>query len=398
MAMDWLMQLLSGAARLLLHPIFYFSFMLAFIVGMTRVLRERKDFERRVYDPYQEIRFILPSSLAVGAVLSAVILGLGLMLPGDVIQLLAPLFILFSIGGFLLLSPAWTMAALYGVFWASEIFSFSFLTYEPFDVHRILAIIAFIAALLVMAEGVLIRKRGHQGTTPRIETGKRGLKTAVHMARRLWLVPVFLPVPGTQPLVPFAEWWPVFSIGADTFYLMLFPFLIGFSMKVRSTLPELAVKSTGTSVWQAGVAGVLLAAGAYWYWWLSVVAILFLAAARAAIAIRHVQYEKHRPPFFTTQPRGVMIVGVLPASPAKKMNLSIGEMVTKVNGDPVDSEPAFYKALQKNAAYCKLEVIGTNGQLRFAQGSLYENEHHELGLLLAPEEKEYMDDSVFFEE
>ncbi|OES46118.1 PDZ domain-containing protein [Domibacillus iocasae] len=395
MALDWLMQLGAAAGKLLLHPIFYFSFILAFIVGMFRVTRERKDFDTRVYDIYQEIRFILPSSLAVGLVLSLIGLTLGLALPADLLSFIAALFIIFSIGGFFLLSPAWTLTAAYAVFFLSERLGYSFISYESLKMSAILTILAVLTALLVIAEGVLIRKRGHQGTSPRLEISKRGQKTAVHLARRLWLVPVFLPVPASRPLDSFADWWPIIPIGAESYYLVLFPFLIGFSMTIRSTLPELAVQSTGRSVIFAGILALLIAAGSYWVWQLSAIAVLFAAVARIAITRRHYSYEKHRPYFFTTQPKGIMIVGVLPGALARKMGLVIGEIITKVNGIPVHTEPEFYKALQKNAAYCKLEVIGKNGQLRFVQGSIYENEHHELGLLFAPEEKEYMDDSVF---
>ena len=395
MALDWLMQLMAAAGRLLLHPVFYFSFVLAFIVGMFRVTRERKDFSTRVYDIYQEIRFILPSSLAVGLVLSVLSLSLGLALPADLLSFMAALFIIFSIGGFFLLSPAWTLTAAYVIFALSVQLDYSFISYESLQLTSILSVLSILAALLMIAEGILIHKRGHQGTSPRLETSKRGQKTAVHLARRLWLVPVFLPVPGARPLEAFAEWWPVIPIGAEHYYLMLFPFLIGFSMTVRSTLPTLAVQATGKSVRLAGIVALLIAAGSYWIWQLSAVAVLFAAVARIAITRRHFSYEKHRPYFFTTQTKGIMVVGVLPAAPARKMGLAIGEIITKVNDVPIGTEPEFYKALQKNAAYCKLEVIGINGQLRFAQGSIYENEHHELGLLFAPEEKEYMDDSVF---
>ncbi|WP_046174386.1 PDZ domain-containing protein [Domibacillus indicus] len=395
MALDWLTQLAIAAGKLFLHPIFYFSFVLAFVVGMFRVTRERKDFGTRVYDIYQEIRFILPSSLAVGLVLSVIALLLGLAIPADLLSFIAALLIIFSIGGFFLLSPAWTLAASYGVFLLSEQLGYSFISYESMNRNAILTILAVLTALLVIAEGILIRKRGYQGTSPRIETSKRGLKTAVHLARRLWLIPVFLPVPADGPLTAFADWWPVIPLGAEGYSLIWFPFLIGFSMVVRSTLPSLAVQATGKSVIWAGMLTLAIAAGSYWMWQLSAAAVGFAAVARVAIIRRHYSYEIHRPYFFTTQSKGVMIVGVLPGAPARKMGLEIGEIVTKVNGIPVQTESEFYKALQKNAAYCKLEVIGTNGQLRFTQGSIYENEHHELGLLFAPEEKEYLDDSVF---
>ncbi|MDY0405108.1 hypothetical protein P5G51_006575 [Virgibacillus sp. 179-BFC.A HS] len=52
-----------------------------------------------------------------------------------------------------------------------------------------------------------------------------------------------------------------------------------------------------------------------------------------------------------------------------------------MHGRPVASEAAFYQALQINGAFVKLTVLDTSGEMRFVQGALYENDHHELGLI-----------------
>ncbi len=50
---------------------------------------------------------------------------------------------------------------------------------------------------------------------------------------------------------------------------------------------------------------------------------------------------------------------------------------------------SFYKALQKNRAYCKLEVFDVNGEIRFVQGALFEGDHHELGILTIEDKKKW---------
>lgn len=49
----------------------------------------------------------------------------------------------------------------------------------------------------------------------------------------------------------------------------------------------------------------------------------------------------------------------------------------------------FYKALQKNRAYCKLEVLNSEGEVRFVQGALFEGDHHELGILTVEDRKKW---------
>lgn len=87
------------------------------------------------------------------------------------------------------------------------------------------------------------------------------------------------------------------------------------------------------------------------------------------------------PIYFSRSKLGVRILGVIPDTPAQKMGLELGEIVTKINGIHVTDEREFYKALQKNRAHCKLEVVGNNQQIRYVQRALFEGEHHELGLL-----------------
>jgi S1-C subfamily serine protease len=89
-----------------------------------------------------------------------------------------------------------------------------------------------------------------------------------------------------------------------------------------------------------------------------------------------------------------MILGVLPDSPAEKMGLKVGELITKVNGTIVYNETLFYEGLVRNRAQCKLEVIDVNGQIRFVGRALYEGEHHELGVLFVSDQEKWGHEAV----
>ncbi len=389
MLQEWLVEFLAGLGKLFIHPLFYFSFLLAFIAGMFRVSRERKDFQTRVYDIYQEIRYILPSSLIIGLLLSVVTLVLGLTLPIELLNMIAAVTVIFSLVGFRLLSPAWPVGAAVLLFYAAETLGYSFIPDQALSFEGMLVTDVLLMALHVITEGLLMIKHGWQGTSPRLTKSPRGLKVGMQLAQRLWLVPVFMVLPAGD-LPSFASWWPVVSIGAEAYALIWFPFLVGFAQLIKSTLPELAVKATGKSVITLGIASLVLAVAAYWLPLLAVASAVLVILGRIWISWRHYSYESNHPYFFTKQPMGLMIIGILPNTPARKLDLKIGEIVHKVNGIAVRSENQFYEALQKNAAYCKLEVVDVNGQNRFVQGSLYAGEHHELGLLFVEEESEYI--------
>lgn len=102
---------------------------------------------------------------------------------------------------------------------------------------------------------------------------------------------------------------------------------------------------------------------------------------RLWISYRHRVRENRNPYYYTAQNNGVMILDVIPGSPAYKMKLKTGEMIRSCNQIPVATKQELYSAILKNRAYCKLEIIDTNGELRFVQGALYEGDHHELGIL-----------------
>jgi len=121
----------------------------------------------------------------------------------------------------------------------------------------ILPPIAVLLALLILAEGFLISRSGSKGTSPKLIIGKRGLVVGIHEVKRLWMLPVFLVIPGESLSAPFS-WWPLFSIGEQSYALILVPFAIGFSQHIKGMLPSESVKNVGKKVIQLG--GLLVSA------------------------------------------------------------------------------------------------------------------------------------------
>ncbi|HZG70140.1 MAG TPA: PDZ domain-containing protein [Chondromyces sp.] len=386
MAQEWLLQVLAGFGKLFLHPLFYFSILLAFVAGMERVRRERKDFQVRIYDIYHELRYIVPAGLIVGLAVSVPLVLTGMQIPLDLLDFIAALTIVLCFVR--ALSAAWTVGGAFLLFYLSEWLGFSFIPLHDLQLNDIFLAIGILTALLVMAEGRLLSRQGWQAPSPRLIKSPRGLKVGAQLAQRVWLVPVLLlvPVGGLESPV---SWWPLVTIGSKTFAFVYFPFIIGFQQLIKSTLPELAIKETGQRVFRLGAICLLVAIAGYWTPLASVASAALAVLGRIWISFRHRTYENNRPLFFTPQSQGVMILGVIPYTPGHKMGLKMGELVRKVNGIEVRNEAQFYEALQRSGAYCKLEVIDVNGQIRFTQGSVFEGEHHELGLIFVEEHRKW---------
>lgn len=390
MVQEWLFEFLKGTGKLFLHPVFYYLFFIAAVLGVSRVKRERGHFHVRAENAYFELRQLLPLGILIGLGLSLVSILAGLVIPMETILLTAAFTVLWSLTTKVRwMAPAYTL----GFAFFATIFAVeqkwpvpSFLASISDSDQAIFPSIAVLLALLLIGEGILIFKNARKGTSPKLIKSKRGQRVGVHEVKRLWMIPVFLIIPGEVLQSPF-EWWPVFSVAGETYSIILVPFAVGFFQQIQGTIPTTAVKAVGKKVIVHGILIMLLSISAYWYPLASIAVVTLAIIGRELITLRQRLKDESLPSYFSKRNNGVMVLGIIPESPASHMDLHVGELITKVNGIHVQDKKDFYEALLKNRAHCKLEVLDVNGEVRFAQRALYEGDHHELGILFVQEER-----------
>ncbi|PEQ89855.1 PDZ serine protease [Bacillus sp. AFS006103] len=392
MVQIWLVELLKGTGKLFLHPVLYYLVFLTAILGVTRVKRERKNFHIRAHDAYYELRQLFPQGILIGLVFSIIIVAAGIAVPFAAILLIALFTVVWSLTtNVRWISPAYTFGAAFFTMiliaennWSIPLFSKTF----QFLGDKIYPSVVVVLGFMLIAEGTLIFKNGSIGTSPKLAKSKRGQNIGLHEGRRLWMVPLFLLIPGNALQLPF-DWWPVFHLGSEEYTLILVPFAIGFHQQIKGMLPKVAIQLHGRKVITLGVFVSLLAVAGYWFPLSSVVVAALAILGREMITLMATIKDDNLPFYFSKKNQGLMIIGVIPESPASKMGLQVGEIVSKVNGVLVRDEKVFYEALQKNRAHCKLEVLDTNGEIRFVQRALYEGDHHELGILFVQDDRKY---------
>lgn len=358
---------------------------------MLRVKQERKHFHIRAMDAWFEMRQ-LPAGILIGLLLSIVMVGVGITVPFAATLLVAVMTFLVSLTGRArLMAPAYTVGAAFFalIFVADKAFNIP-LFIDAFSAvnEKVYPSVAILLGLLIIGEGLLIERNATKGTSPKLIKSKRGQRVGVHEVKRLWFLPLFLLVPG-DALTPPMEWWPVFKLGEETFSLWFVPFAVGFHQQVQGMLPKEAVSLIGKKVMTLGLLVVIVGAGGYWMPVLAIVTVALAMIGREVITLRQRLAEDSMPFYFSKKNHGLMILGIIPESPASKMGLEVGELVTKVNGVSVREEKELYEAIQRNRAHCKLEVLDTNGQVRFVQRALYEGDHYQLGILFVQDEKKW---------
>lgn len=394
---DWLLELLKGFGKLFLHPVFYLSFLFAAFLGVNRVKKERRNFTVRAQNAYFELKQMVPLGLIVGLCISILSIGLVLVVPMEFI-IYTGIFtvVLALIGKTRILSPVYTaglgiIVSSVSIFLGWDYFLFSQSNLQSSEYIFPTAII--LLGFLIISEGIFVRGNGVKGTSPRLRKSKRGQVIGVHLLERAWILPVFLFVPSGILSIPL-EWWPMLTVGNQTYSLILVPFLIGSKMEVQGEHPFWALRNVGRNIIILGSIVIVGGAASYFFPLASIGLVLVAIIGREWITIKQRNKEKNQSFYFSRKNNGVVILAIVPDSPADKMGLRIGEMISKVNSIPVQDKNQLYKALQKNSAHCKLEVFDNDGEIRFVQRALFEGDHHELGLLLIPDEKVHGNEAV----
>lgn len=392
MVQIWLVELLKGAGKIFLHPVLYYLVFLSGILGVMRVKRERRNFHVRAKDAYFELRQLFPPGILIGLVLSVITIAAGIAVPFAAIVFIAGFTFLWSLTtNVRWMSPAYTIGA---AFFTCILFAENGWTLPLFTkaLHsaseKVYPSIVVVLGLLLIAEGLLIIGNGRKGSLPKLVKSKRGQSVGAHEVKRLWMLPLFLLIPGSALHLPF-DWWPVFHVGAKEYSLILVPFAIGFHQQIKGVLPKEAIVRHGRQVITFGVLITMISAVGYWHPLVAIIAAALAMIGRELLALMAYLKDESLPAYFSQKNQGVMIIGIIPESPAEKMGLQVGEIIAKVNGFAVCDESSFYEALQKNRAHCKLDVLDTKGEIRFVQRALFEGDHYELGILFVQDHRKF---------
>ncbi|MGM0747839.1 MAG: PDZ domain-containing protein [Bacillota bacterium] len=389
MSVEWAIELLKSAGLFFLHPLFWFFMIISLACGYARIKRERKTFHTRIADIYDELKFTYTKGLIPGVILSVILFGLGISVPLGMLGIIA----VVTAAAALVLRANWLSAAyIVGV---SMIIGFglSYFQAEPF-LNRFpqgfeinWPAIAVLLGLLVITEGAAAYRSAPVKTSPALVVSSRGLPIGQQISNRAWLLPLFILVPGNG-LESHLSWWPVFSVPGGSFHFIWIPYIIGFGQRVQGSLPAISIKTTAKRIAILGL--VITAFGAASIWWMPFAgaAVLTAVFGRIFLSLKQRVNDNAAPFYFSKRDQGLMVLGIIPNTPAEDLELKIGEIITKVNGTPVKHVSDFYEALQNNRAFVKLEVIGLNGEIRFDQRATYEGEHHELGILFVKDNQE----------
>ncbi|AOM81951.1 PDZ domain-containing protein [Salisediminibacterium beveridgei] len=385
------LELIYGAGRFLMHPYTYLFIVIAMFGAWRIVKRQRQDFHTRLFKISEQVTHPLPAALLAGLLVSVVLVGVGVTIPAGVIALLAVIWLPFLLfgnprwmsatiaGGLTLLVLPWIPGGGTGVTFVDDWLGQA-AAFDPWH-------LAVLISVLFFAEALLVKVDGHRMSSPRVVTSSRGKKVGEHLARRLWFMPVVVLFPlGSLALT---DYWPLAqdAMSVSAFGFVIIPVMLGHHLRVHGEYVKAGTKKAANRLVFLAVVSLGIATGAFWMEELIWLLPILLIIGRLLIFIAYEAADKRKLSMFSRREDGLKILGILPGSIAEKMGVEIGEVIVKVNKRPVASQREFYDALQTNPAYCKLEVLDEDGELRITQASVTHKDHYLRGFMFVPDDE-----------
>jgi hypothetical protein len=387
-----------AALRMGTQPFYYIAVILVMLIWRRQVYVERRLFSVKLHRPVAGALITIGAGIAAGVAASLVMTALGSRVTPETVYWLWGLALLFSLFRIRWMCFAYAAGALGVLQTAASVADGQALERLPDVLARIVhslqsahmpSVLALVA-VMHLAEAALIRFHGTGLAMPIFVEGKRGKVVGGYQLQGYWPVPLLLLVPASAGALPeggFAlEWPPLFGGGVDAWAWLAFPAMIGFAEQTTAFLPKRKARRTSARLAAYGAVLLAAAAAAEYVPWLALPAACLSVLLHEGLVLWSRLEESASPPRYVHGPTGLMVLGVIPGSPAEALGITAGQTIVRVNGVRVAVKEDLHRALRQNPAYVKLELADENGEIRFMQRALYAGEHHQLGIILAPDE------------
>jgi hypothetical protein len=399
--MDILTEWLRAFAGLWTSPFYYVAVLFIALHLRKQTAMERKLFSVKLHTWWDEWWRILGWGAAVGAVVSIAFLFIGASLsPASLIWLwaIALLLSLFRVRYFCFAYSAGVLGLLQAVVGYAGIdpsaaaggMAMLLDTLQEAHMPSVFALVG----VLHLAEAALVWKTAGRLAVPLFLEGKRGKPVGGYQLQGFWPVPLLMLVPfgaaagGVAGALP----WPTLfggSAWSSGWAAVAFPVLIGYQSVSITRLPQAKARQSAVRIAAFGL--LVLAAGIVVYFapygWATAVAALLCFGLHEGITMLERRSEEIERPYFIHDDRGLKVLAVLPGSSAAELGIEPGHTIRKVNGQRVSNRAELHAAMRIHAAFTKLEVLNHDGESRLMQRALYANEHHQLGIVLCPDER-----------
>lgn len=386
------MNILGAIGLFFIQPTFLLGMIAAIALSANRKKRERKLFRVAINKYNDEIIRFLSKGLWIGLISSILTIGLGVPITFEV----AIFYQIFAVVGLLIgghfVHPLFTLTL--SIATAAGIEYFSLFERLPANIQQwyqgfnqmewtnfsLVQNVLLISSVITALTAINLKLQKNTRLSPKFVETKRGKRNAVYQMIPFWLIPLVVVIPG-EIFTAFFDWWPVLSIGNETYSFFILPLLGGFKYTVQSQVPKEAAIKFSNELFAVSILGLIGFAGSFWNEWISLAGIALLLIGGLFVLVRHHLREKKGVKLYAPAEEGIKIIGIRPDTPAEKMQLQVGENLLVCNEVLLETEDDFYAALAKNSVYCHLKVKGIDGEPRLTETALYEDDPYGMGIV-----------------
>lgn len=387
---------LGGAAlQLLAHPFYYIAIVLIMLQYRRQIYLERKLFHTKLHSLGSETGRAVLWGIIGGTAASLIMIMIGVSITPQTVYWIwgaVLLLVLFRMRFLCLAYAAGLIAILQYVSlylnpagwpeWLSTWAEPASASLQAVSISTLLVLVA----VLHFVESFYVRYQGNRMLTPLFLEGKRGKIVGGYQLQGFWPVPLILPLATGGEAVSWTSIWTgdFWQMG---WHLAALPVVVGFMDLTKIATPQQKLRQSSKRLLLYSAVVLGLAILVEWQASMALLAGLLCLLLHEAIISWSYRSEMKGTPLFVHPSNGLRVLGVIPGSPAEKLGVLPGEILTKVNDMKVLSKKELHSALRINPAYCKLEIIDKNGELRILKRAMFAGENYQLGILLAPDDE-----------
>lgn len=267
------------------------------------------------------------------------------------------------------------------------------------------AALTALVAVLHMVEAFLIAVSGHRNAAPVYLKQRDGRVVGGFSLQKFWPLPflaLFGPVSGITVgggyPVDTPSWWPLIrpdslepaglagsGAGAFTWLVFLAVAAVGYGEVAVTCLPKPKARRTALilAAYSAALLGFAVLADRIGWW--RFVAVIFATAGHELTVLVAMRGEQRAGPVFKSS-QGAMVLDVVRGSPADRMGLAPGDVISEANGIMI-GRPADLAALLE-PWLIDLELSVTNVFTGIRRTAIYKGKLPPLGVLFVPDENE----------
>ncbi|WP_203649590.1 PDZ domain-containing protein [Secundilactobacillus yichangensis] len=372
---------------LVAQPVWWIGLIREWWTADRRIKQERLNFGSAVYSDKFEVRHFILMSLSLGLLVSIVSFAVGMTVPISWLvcySLLAIVAIIIGLGSRLPITVFAGSVVLYDWFNKSSLNQQIVAPMRQFGFSNetvTIANLAILLAIVVFVLGFWLKRIGGRFASPKIFAQKRGKLIAGYPFNELLVVPALVLVPGDFISTHLA-FWPVLSIGDTSVTPLFLPLLVGLNLTIFKQNPKTAFQRLSKTFL---ILSALVLVGGILSLFVKSATLIVLGLAYVCYAgclIKARWHDRRQSFWFSKVDHGVRVLGIRPETPAAKMDIQVGDIITSCNGKPVSSETNFYETLLLDPTYCHLKIQTPEGDFKVTETAIFDGAPHEIGIVM----------------